>query len=56
MKKTLVALALACSSGVLSAADFTVYGVADVGLRFTHQSETGKKDADQLQMMSGQNA
>lgn len=56
MKKTLFALAIACMSGTLTAADFTFYGVADVGLRFTHQSETGKQDVNQLQMMSGQNA
>lgn len=56
MQKTFIALAFAYASGPLSAADFSVYGVADVGLRFTHQGETGKKDVDQLQMTSGQNA
>lgn len=56
MKKLLVAAAVAGAfSSAAIAADVTLYGVADVGLRYSH-SDNGTTTTDKLQMMSGQNS
>ena len=55
MKKTLFAATLAATVSGALAADVTLYGVADVGLRYTN-TKTDGVSADKLEMMSGHNA
>ncbi len=55
MKKTLLAATLAAAVSGVFAADVTLYGVADVGLRYTN-TKTDGVSADKLEMMSGHNA
>ena len=64
MKKTLLACALLAAASSAMAADVTLYGVADVGLRYSHKSTehadgsatAAKTSSDKTEMMSGQNA
>ena len=57
MKKLLLACALgAAFTSAAQAADVQLYGVADVGLRYSHVEKTNSPDADKLEMMTGQNA
>ena len=57
MKKTLAALAVlgAFAAGSAYAADVTLYGVVDLGLKYTHEdSDKPHTDAtDKLEMKSG---
>ena len=55
MKKTLFAATLAATVSGALAADVTLYGVADVGLRYTN-TKTDGVSTDKLEMMSGHNA
>ena len=55
MKKTLLAATLAAAVSGAFAADVTLYGVADVGLRYTN-TKTDGVSTDKLEMMSGHNA
>lgn len=55
MKKTLLAATLAAAVSGAFAADVTLYGVADVGLRYTN-TKTDGVPTDKLEMMSGHNA
>ena len=57
MKKTLAALAVlgAFGAGSAYAADVTVYGVVDLGLKYTHadSDKQGEDATDKLEMASG---
>ena len=56
MKKTLAALAVlgAFAAGSVYAADVELYGIVDLGLKYTHNDYDGAQDdADKLEMASG---
>ncbi|MDO5531615.1 porin [Sutterella sp.] len=58
MKKTLAALAvLGAFAGTAAAADVTLYGVADLGLKYTYNdADNGTSSTNKLEMKSGNQA